>query len=79
MSGLGPSLGLEDVSLWSDGFKDFLDQCLAFDPAHRASAEQLLSHKWIESTVEDERSQDSIARVVQVCEVQGSIAIDNMF
>ena len=32
---------------WSEGFRDFVKQCLTVNPEERPSAEQLLAHPWL--------------------------------
>ena len=41
----------EDPSKWSAEFNDFLSQALAVDPKKRATAEALLKHPFITSSV----------------------------
>lgn len=45
---------LEDTERWSDSFKSFLKFSLQTDPCKRASAEQLLSHPFLQSAVSRE-------------------------
>ncbi|PRP88385.1 serine/threonine-protein kinase 3 [Planoprotostelium fungivorum] len=40
---------LQHPEKWSADFKDFLKRCLVFEPSHRASARELLTHPFLRS------------------------------
>lgn len=40
---------LDHPEKWSDLMRDFLSQCMQFDPARRANAAVLRRHKWVTS------------------------------
>eukprot|EP01127_Copromyxa_protea_P019516 TRINITY_DN6361_c0_g1_i1.p1 TRINITY_DN6361_c0_g1~~TRINITY_DN6361_c0_g1_i1.p1 ORF type:complete len:773 (-),score=121.37 TRINITY_DN6361_c0_g1_i1:196-2412(-) len=61
--GINAAIGL-DIKNASNDARDFVDDCLQFDPADRPSAMSLLNHRYLRTAVTKEHFQRKIATIV---------------
>lgn len=69
--GIVPKLVDSEKQTWSESFQDFLSKMLVPDPDKRASAEDLLTHPWIETA----DSRNGMAEIIHQIFVEQSIGI----
>ena len=63
---------LDEPDKWSAEFKDFLSNCLAYNPLHRMTAEELLSHSFLKKAPE---TRDTMERILSEVFLQKAMSL----